>query len=553
MKVRKWCKGKMRLTLMHKRPEILDSEERRHNDMKVSEWCKGKMRLTLLWTLGVVTAVAISACIQPIAAPTGGTVVLARSKLTGEELFSLPFPEAKNQRACATCHVPADNFTLTPAHVARLLAETPNDPLFSAIDADDPNAEMLTFEHLKKGLVRVWLTLPGSMDLIDDVGNVITPADRKIFVWRGVPSIADAALTAPYQLDGREATLESQAQGAISSHSEGVAAPASELTRIAEFERATFTSDRVRDVASLLASGADPGQIPDVEGELDLTPQEARGREVFNAACAACHGGATMTTIVDREIHDLAFPALWPDGTVMYKAPATEPPTLVLATQPDNEFINIGSAVENFMVQIGATEHKSFTEGLSYPQYRFRFYKDATRTEVIAELPPALPPARGVRSDCGFGADGGNGGGPGDSGGPGDGGGSGDGGSFIDPALFAPSFDADCNPVTGPNFFPQMFTTDPGRAAITGNPYDFEAFDIPTLRGISKTAPYWHNNISATIADVVELYSDHLLIKFPPLILEGEKEADADGDIGATNEALTRQQKDDLIAFLKRQ
>jgi hypothetical protein len=270
-----------------------------------------------------------------------------------------------------------------------------------------------------------------------------------------------------------------------------------------------------------------------------------------------------MATIVDREIHDLAFPALNPDGTVRYAVPATEPPTLVLAAQPDNEFINIGSAVENYMVQIGATEHKSFTEGLSYPQYRFRFYKDATRTEVIADLPPALAPARAVRSDCaGDGAGPGGGGGTGDGGGPGDGDGpgdpgndgsggdgspGGDGGGF-----FGPGFDADCNPVTGPNFFPQMYTTDPGRAAITGNPYDFEAFDMPTLRGISKTAPYWHNHISATIEDVVELYSDHLLIKFPPLIQEGEKEADADGDIGAVNEALTRQQKDDLIAFLKR-
>lgn len=129
------------------------------------------------------------------------------------------------------------------------------------------------------------------------------------------------------------------------------------------------------------------------------------------------------------------------------------------------------------MVRIGATEHKSFTEGLSYPQYRFRFYKDATRTEVIAELPPALQPARAVRSDCGD-----TGGGPG-------GDGSGGGG------FFGPGFDADCNPVTGPNFFPQNFTTDPERAAITGNPYDFEAFDMPTLRGIGQTAPYWHNRL----------------------------------------------------------
>jgi cytochrome c peroxidase len=137
----------------------------------------------------------------------------------GEQLFSEPFP-GTNGRSCATCHVPEDNFALTSDHIARVFEENPNDPLFAAIDADDPTAETLTFDHLQKGLVRVWLTLPDNMDLIDEGGTVTTPGDREIFVWRSVPSIADAALTAPYQLDGRVATLEEQAQGAITGHSE---------------------------------------------------------------------------------------------------------------------------------------------------------------------------------------------------------------------------------------------------------------------------------------------------------------------------------------------
>jgi cytochrome c peroxidase len=65
----------------------------------------------------------------------------------GEQLFSQALPNSKG-RSCASCHVPEDNFTLTPDHVAKL---PPNDPLFSAIDADDPTADPLTFEHLKKG------------------------------------------------------------------------------------------------------------------------------------------------------------------------------------------------------------------------------------------------------------------------------------------------------------------------------------------------------------------------------------------------------------------
>ena len=35
---------------------------------------------------------------------------------------------------------------------------------------------------------------------------------------------------------------------------------------------------------------------------------------------------------------------------------------------------------------------------------------------------------------------------------------------------------------------------------------DWEKFDVPGLRGISKTAPYFHNNSAATLEDVVDHY-----------------------------------------------
>jgi len=462
---------------------------------------------------------------------TTAPVTDIRATLTGEGLFSQTFPSAKNMRSCATCHVPADNFTLTPEHVEKLYKENPADPLFSAIDADDPTANPLTFEHLKKGLIRVGLTLPANMDQIDENGKVITPADRKIFVWRSVPSIADVALTAPYQLDGRVATLEEQVQGAIEGHSEGGKTPDSELKRIAAFERSIFSSDRARYLADSIAKGFTPSDMANADDTLILTPQEERGRVMYEAVCAACHGGHNKATIVNREVHAMAFPMLKPDGTVLFPVlgvPTSEPDDQnsgpgngsnnsftapLYAKQPNNEFINIGSAYENYLAHVDATEHISFTKNLSFPQYRFRFYKDASRKEVVAELPPLLQ--RDPEN----------------------------------PLLLVA--DENGNFIVGPNQGTQLYSTDPGRAAITGNPYDFEAFDIPTLRGISKTAPYWHNNISTTLESVVELYSDHLLSKFPTLIQPGEKEKDPDGDIGP-EQTMTRQQKDDLVAYLKR-
>jgi cytochrome c peroxidase len=464
---------------------------------------------------GAIVVLALTGC--------GGSDSTKQDDIVkGEKLFKTAFA-GTNGRSCASCHVPEDNFTLTPGHVARLLETNPKDPLFNAIDADDPNAETLTYEHLKKGLIRVELTLPDNMDQIDAEGKVITPSNRKIAVWRGVPSIADVAMSGPYQLDGREPTLESQANGAFTGHSQGTTISANDLRLIAAFEKDVFSSDRARKTGALLAAGTPVEKIADLEASMVLATDEMRGRDVYKAVCASCHGGVTTNTIVNRTVHAQAFPQLKADGTVRYKVPVTGEPVPVLAAQPKNEYINIGSAIENFLAQlvkltgIEATEHVSFTRELSYPKYRFRFYKDATKKEIIADLPPKLP------SDP----------------------------ENPDNPLILLT-DADGNFIVGPNFSAQLYTTDPGRAAITGNPYDFEAFDIPSLRGIGKTAPYWHNNISGDLAAVVELYSDHLLSKFPMLVQPGEKEKDQDGgDIGP-EQTMTRQQKDDLLAYLKR-
>jgi hypothetical protein len=221
---------------------------------------------------------------------------------------------------------------------------------------------------------------------------------------------------------------------------------------------------------------------------------------------------------VGRKIHDLAFPALKSDGsgTLLYEVPATDPPTVILARQPNNEFVNIATSFEMYLAVLGATEHESFTQDVGFPNYRYRFYTDGTRTEIAADLPPAAPP---------FDPNGGGG--------------------------FNVEVDGDGNPLVGPNFVPQFFSTDPGRAMITGDPQDFEAFDVPTLRGIANTAPYFHNNTVQTLEEVVNLYSDHLLSRFPSLIQPGEKELDPDGDIGV-EEIFTADQKKDLVAFLKR-
>jgi cytochrome c peroxidase len=54
--------------------------------------------------------------------------------------------------------------------------------------------------------------------------------------------------------------------------------------------------------------------------------------------------------------------------------------------------------------------------------------------------------------------------------------------------------------------FQFVTTSDPGRLLLTGQPADLGVMDITQLRGISNTAPYFHNNSAATLEEVLDHY-----------------------------------------------
>jgi len=70
-------------------------------------------------------------------------------------------------------------------------------------------------------------------------------------------------------------------------------------------------------------------------------------------------------------------------------------------------------------------------------------------------------------------------------------------------------------------------TTDIGRAMTTGKWSDIGKFKGPILRGLAARAPYFHNGSAATLEDAVDFYDTRF------------------------NIGLTRQEKADLVAFLK--
>jgi cytochrome c peroxidase len=71
-----------------------------------------------------------------------------------------------------------------------------------------------------------------------------------------------------------------------------------------------------------------------------------------------------------------------------------------------------------------------------------------------------------------------------------------------------------------------FYTTDPGKALITGNCADFNRVKGPILRGLAARAPYFHNGAAANLRELVNFYNQRFQM------------------------ALSEQQKNELVAFL---
>ncbi len=260
------------------------------------------------------------------------------------QLFETAFA-GTNGRSCATCHVREEHTGLTPAHVAATLAANPADPLFNRIDADDPLAAVPTYEHLKKGLVRVVLTLPDNMDLLDPfAGNRDTPPDRTIAVWRAVPTVENT------RHHGALPVRRSQGDAA------GAGAGRDHRPQPGRHGGAG-------------GSGRDR-RVP--AGAVHLEPRARRWRRSSRRACPSSrssgpscrwtsspprrHAGSTSTTRPARpataarrpigsstaRFTTSRSPSSSPtEANVLFDTSVT-PPVPVRANQPNNEFLNIG-------------------------------------------------------------------------------------------------------------------------------------------------------------------------------------------------------------------
>jgi cytochrome c peroxidase len=74
-----------------------------------------------------------------------------------------------------------------------------------------------------------------------------------------------------------------------------------------------------------------------------------------------------------------------------------------------------------------------------------------------------------------------------------------------------------------------LASADPGRALITGDANDFQsrnAFKIPSLWGVARTAPYFHDNSAKTLDDLMRHYA-RFFAAVSPIVLTEEDQRDA--------------------------
>jgi hypothetical protein len=393
-----------------------------------------------------------------------------------------------NGRSCASCHLQSAAWGLSAQAAQAVFAATGGtDPLFAPVDgancpsvtpADGAGGHSLI---LNQGLIRVGLTVPAGAEFTiaavhDPYGCALTGSPAEASVYRRVLPSANLRFLSAVMWDGREtvqpltdrktyaaglrAGLLHQAMDATLGHAQASATPtAAQLGAIVDFELAMFTAQQTDHAAGVLhaqrgTGGADAlaavRYFPGINDPLGGNPTGAE----FDPSALTLFGA-------------------WKD------------------------LDNSGRYVE---------ARKAIARGEAV------FNTHALTISGVAGLNDALgvPAINGTCTTCHDTPDVGNHSLPL----PLDIGVSHVLGHEADPHVIAalgrlsmpdlPVFQVVCQ--TGALAGTTWFTSDPGRALISGKCADVGRLKGPILRGLAARAPYFHNGSAATLRQVVDFY-----------------------------------------------
>jgi len=465
--------------------------------------------LLLLSAIAVASAIAFTGATLAAAPPGGLTLapdptgVIATFNVAGAMDLGNPFFRSlgSNGRSCATCHLPAEAMSFTPAHARQVYNETQGaDPLFASVDgadcpgtarADRPGHSLI----LGNGLIRVGLAIPAtteySISLVRDPTGCALRLDPRTSlltasVYRRPLPAANLAFLSAVMFDGREtlaplttpssftanlrADLAHQAIDATTGHAQAPSPPSDALAQaIVDFELGLFAAQYADAQAGRLDRGGAGG------GPVDLASQpyypginDSLGADPFglpfNAAAMSLYQAWETAPPAGDEDQDAARADVAAGEKLFNNLPLSisnvrglndnpalgRPTTFIGSCTSCHDTPNMGNHSLPLPLDIG-TAHSADPS----------FEPDPAIRAAVAQLSgPQLP-------------------------------------VFL---------------VAGcPNPFnagqPESFyTSDPGRALITGKCSDFNRLKGPILRGLAGRAPYFHNGAAATLLELVNFY-----------------------------------------------
>ncbi len=370
-----------------------------------------------------------------------------------------------NGRACSDCHMDSQRFQLSPAaaqaRFALMIETGVDDPLFRPIDADDfrvNGAAANDYTNLtQNGLVRVTIALPANVKLLDCGATIPCPAsalpttETVADIWRAVPSVFDVNITGP---DG---------------------------------------------VAPVWPRGPNQRGGYQLDGRIDTLQNQALGALRNHASVTVDPPASFLDDVAGFQQTLFSSPSvkLLSDAMAAGTIPLPDPDPVLddLETAGKVVFNRACAQCHGNLAghPSGSTPILQGTQGTPTAIVRYHDIKTACPRPVDTAAPPrfsfvACSPTQmnNVRT------------------------------YEITNSGAAPS-GTPCGGAGQPACVTRVTTSDPGRLLLTGypapgGPGDFQHMDIPSLRGISRTAPYFSNNSAATLEDMLEHYKQ--LFKF---------------------------------------
>jgi cytochrome c peroxidase len=425
-----------------------------------------------------------------------------------------------NGRSCATCHMPSQAFSISPPDIRERFARTRGrDPLFASVDGancetarrSDPADHSLLLKH---GLIRVAIALPANAQFTiravhDPYGCALLPDPKtgqlNVSVYRRPLPSTNVSFLSTVMWDGREtlsplnngstflanlhANLAHQVLSAVSGHAQGAVPPSDgDVAAIVAFESGLFTAQawdwRAGDLDGHGGLGGPkvlsnqlyyPGINDTLGGDPTGTAFSSASMTNFDAwgedgGRWRDHNYQRASIAAGEKLFNTAPLTITTVRGLNDSASLNEPVTIQGTCTTCHDTPNVGHHSMPLPLDIGVAH-------VAMPGLE----KDPNIAAAVGELDePDLPVY--LISGC--------------------------------PDPF------EGHPRTS------FYTTDPGKALITGQCSDLNRLKGPILRGLAGRAPYFHNGAAKTLAQAVNFYNERFKMN------------------------LTREQKEDLVAFL---